>query len=353
MNKNKNLLLWFFLGCLLFSSQDVQAMRVDQCTAQAGRTCEADCVAAGKIPNPGDPVCARWLLSDQQCCVPNATGPGSGAPGFPTGLNYQLLEKIPGTDNLSGSDLPGYVSALYKVALVIVTLSAVLMLSIGGFMYLTSAGNVSAISTAKGIIYDSLIGLVIALFAWLVLYIINPDLVEITLNGLPSVATSGGGAVVPAPSGTGAPGSCGGLSPQAGINCADAAQPLSDLLACIKGKGVTTTVSSIGDSQGFTACKNKTCACPAGRRSCACPPCAHAQTSCHYGGGASKTDAACQKSHAADLSVRGPGGGMDIALAVAIKSAAAACGARVNDETNIPGVAPHIHISTQTNCCTL
>lgn len=107
------------------------------------------------------------------------------------GLQYQLLEKIPGTSGL-GSDLPGYVSAIYKMALVIVTLSAVLMLSIGGFMYLTSAGNTASIGTAKGIIYDSLIGLVIALSAWLVLYVINPDLVEINLSPLAPVAPVGG-----------------------------------------------------------------------------------------------------------------------------------------------------------------
>lgn len=104
-------------------------------------------------------------------------------------IEYPLLEKIPGTANLSGNNLSGYLSAVYKVALIVVTLSAVFMLSVGGFMYLTSAGNTSSIGTAKGIIYDSLIGLVIALSAWLILYIINPDLIEITLEGLPPIAT--------------------------------------------------------------------------------------------------------------------------------------------------------------------
>lgn len=107
------------------------------------------------------------------------------------GLQYQLLEKIPGTDNL-GSDLPGYIGAIYKVALVVVTLSAVLMLSIGGFMYLTSAGNTAAMGSAKSIIYDALIGLVIALSAWLVLYVINPDLVTVSLSNLPPITVSGG-----------------------------------------------------------------------------------------------------------------------------------------------------------------
>lgn len=107
-----------------------------------------------------------------------------------TGLQYTLLEKIPGTDNV-GSDLPGYLKAIYKVALIIIVLSAVLMLSIGGFMYLTSAGNTSAMGTAKGVIFDSIIGLVIALTAYLLLYVINPDLVNVTINGLSPVSVPG------------------------------------------------------------------------------------------------------------------------------------------------------------------
>lgn len=117
-----------------------------------------------------------------------------------TGLEYQLLENIPGTDEkISGSDLPKYVSAIYKGALVIVTLSAVLMLTIGGFMYLTSAGNTASMGTAKGIIYDSLIGLVIALSAWLVLYVINPDLVNTSFSNLApiSIGTGGGSSPIP------------------------------------------------------------------------------------------------------------------------------------------------------------
>lgn len=128
-----------------------------------------------------------------------------------TGLTYQLLEKIPGTSNL-GSDLPGYVSALYKVALIVVTLSAVFMLSVGGFMYLTSAGNTAAMGTAKGIIFDSIIGLVIALSAWLILYIINPDLVKLSLTALPPVAVTQGPAPTPAGIGT--------LPPQSSVELA-------------------------------------------------------------------------------------------------------------------------------------
>lgn len=106
------------------------------------------------------------------------------------GVEYQLLEKIPGTNGL-GSNLPEYVSAIYRVALIIVTLSAVLMLTIGGFMYLTSAGNTASISSAKGIIRDSLVGLIIALSAWLVLYVINPDLVNTSFKALSPMTITG------------------------------------------------------------------------------------------------------------------------------------------------------------------
>jgi hypothetical protein len=112
------------------------------------------------------------------------------SPSHAQSLNYQLLEKIPGTGALNGSDLPGYVGAIYKVALIVVTLSAVLMISIGGFLYLTSAGNTASMSNAKGIIFDALIGLVIALSAWLVLYVINPDLVKVSLTTLPPLPAS-------------------------------------------------------------------------------------------------------------------------------------------------------------------
>lgn len=131
-----------------------------------------------------------------------AYAPETNAQAPQAGLQYQLLEKIPGTENLNGSDLPGYVSALYRMALIVVTLSAVLMLSVGGFMYLTSAGNTASMGNAKGIIYDSLIGLVIALAAWLILYVINPDLVKISLKVLPPVAPLDGQAATPQGLGT-------------------------------------------------------------------------------------------------------------------------------------------------------
>lgn len=253
------------------------------------------------------------------------------------GFNYQLLEKIPGKEDV-GSDLSKYITAIYDTALVIVVLSAVLMASIGGFMYMTSAGNTAAMGTAKGVIFDAVIGLAIALVAYLLLYVINPDLVNVKIKSLsimpaPGVPPTG---PLPAP-GTGA--GCGGYSTN-GISssqCNDAAQPLSDILNCMYGKYPNTQITSISDSAGFDTCKNNW----------SDPVCAHAQNSCHYGGGASQTSSGCQKSLAADLSIRNGTGQIDLSIAQAISSAASSCGGRVNNENN------HVHLSAPTSCCSL
>lgn len=151
------------------------------CTSLPGGQCSIAC-ATGYTPGAG-------TCSTGQCCIP-----GGGAESVtPAGesMVYTLMEKVPGTGDLSGADLSTYIRSLYNIALILVTLSAVLMLSIGGFMYLTSAGNTAAMGSAKEVITDSIIGLVIALCAWLILYVINPDLVDIRITSFaPITATS-------------------------------------------------------------------------------------------------------------------------------------------------------------------
>lgn len=159
----------------------------------------------------------------------------SGAHAQTTGLQYTLLEKIPFLSGTSGSDLPAYIKAVYKTALFIIVLSAVLMLTIGGFMYLTSAGNTSAMGTAKGVIFDSLIGLVIALTAWLLLNVINPDLVNINIQGLSPVAGTPG-TTPPPPTLPGAPAPVAPVPPAGLYSNADAVAALQ-----AAGIGVTST----------------------------------------------------------------------------------------------------------------
>ncbi len=99
-------------------------------------------------------------------------------------FNYQPMENLPGFEGDNIADFPTYVVDLYRLGIWIVGLSAMLMIVIGGFMYMSSAGNTSRISTAKTIIWDAIIGLVIALTAWLMLNVINQDLRDLRLDNV-------------------------------------------------------------------------------------------------------------------------------------------------------------------------
>lgn len=143
-------------------------------------------------------ACTTVSGKERVCCGTPKTNPGAS----PNSRQYTLLEKVPGAEGLVNADLKAYLEAIYRLALILVTLSAVFMISVGGFMYLTSAGNTAQAESAKKVIFDSLIGLVIAMVAWLLLYVINPDLanprVPILLNTSYTPSTPGPVRIEPA-----------------------------------------------------------------------------------------------------------------------------------------------------------
>lgn len=100
---------------------------------------------------------------------------------------YAPMESIPGTPDANITTFPGYVNALYKFALWSVGISGLLMISIGGFMYFTAAGNTSKMESGKKIITDALYGLVAVLFAWVLLNEINPNLTDINLDSVRNI----------------------------------------------------------------------------------------------------------------------------------------------------------------------
>jgi hypothetical protein len=94
---------------------------------------------------------------------------------------YNPMEPIPGFES-AVSDFPTYILNIYKFGIWTVGIAALLMISIGGFMYFTSAGNTSKMDQAKRVIWDALFGLIVAMAAYLLLYVINPDLVKVTIS---------------------------------------------------------------------------------------------------------------------------------------------------------------------------
>ena len=105
----------------------------------------------------------------------------------PDTFSYTLLESFPGFFKAESTmtDLPTMILAIYKFGIWTVGIAGLFMLVVGGFMYMASAGNTSTAGNARGIISDALLGIVAALGAYLILYVINPDLTKINLNFTP------------------------------------------------------------------------------------------------------------------------------------------------------------------------
>jgi len=96
------------------------------------------------------------------------------------GADNKLNLCYPSFQNFSltlGMPLNQLVAWFYYFIIGIAGLSAFIMLTWGGFQYLTSAGNPTSISDAKDKIKSAFLGLLIILIAWLVLQVINPDLI--------------------------------------------------------------------------------------------------------------------------------------------------------------------------------
>ncbi len=72
-----------------------------------------------------------------------------------------------------------YIVAIYKYAIGIVGILATVVMMVGGIIWLTAGGNATRVGEAKSWISASLTGLVIALSSYLILYQINPELVNL------------------------------------------------------------------------------------------------------------------------------------------------------------------------------
>jgi hypothetical protein len=99
----------------------------------------------------------------------------------------QISASIPGMTNTgTGTAIsPEYfIQGFYQFALLIGGLLAVGVVVYGGIKYMVSAGNPSGQSDAKEWIWGALLGLLLLGGAYLVLYVINPQLVQLNLASL-------------------------------------------------------------------------------------------------------------------------------------------------------------------------
>ncbi len=79
-----------------------------------------------------------------------------------------------------------FVSQLYNFAIAVVGLAVFVQFLRAGFVYLYAAGNAGQTSHAKEIMQNAVLGAILLLSAYLILNVINPDLVNVGLFQLPS-----------------------------------------------------------------------------------------------------------------------------------------------------------------------
>lgn len=119
-------------------------------------------------------------LTEAQKCV---TDPTINKELCYTCINYtcvQLEQPLPPVPGTTITSFETYLKYIYQIALGIVGLTALIYIIIGGVMYMTAAGNTTQTTEAKNRIQNAILGLILALAAYLILYTINPDLVRLS-----------------------------------------------------------------------------------------------------------------------------------------------------------------------------
>ena len=79
-------------------------------------------------------------------------------------------------------DIGAFVSQIYTFSLTVVGIIVFVRFIYAGFLYLTAAGNTSNTARAKSIMTNAIVGVILLFSAYLILYVINPDLVKSTFN---------------------------------------------------------------------------------------------------------------------------------------------------------------------------
>ena len=91
----------------------------------------------------------------------------------------QFTNPDPGGTGLPGdTSITAFILKIINIALAIAGLIAVLFLIIGGFRYITSAGNEETAEQARKIITNSIIGIVIIILSFVIVRVISNALVR-------------------------------------------------------------------------------------------------------------------------------------------------------------------------------
>lgn len=89
-----------------------------------------------------------------------------------------------------GKTIAGCVKAIYLLSLGLGSLIALLMIVLSGYRYMTAQGNAQQVENAKEGFASAFIGLIVIFVAFILLYLINPDLTRFNDLPLPNIPTA-------------------------------------------------------------------------------------------------------------------------------------------------------------------
>ncbi len=223
----------------------------------AGGTFTSSKQPSGNLTYDCDNLCDKsWSLWAPGSNTAPALNPAGGNTSTST---YNLLAPLPGSNgqlvktvDVSGSNaLADYINTIIRLTIGLAAVLAVLMIIMGGLEYITSELP-GAKGEGKQKITNAVVGLLVALGAWVLLYTINPKLVETDLSNLQTTTIQ----YIEGPEIDADPSSICGKTNAQGITSCDSSNLVNIVFL---GKGVTVHKSIAADLKIIdTAWKNST-----------------------------------------------------------------------------------------------
>jgi len=114
-------------------------------------------------------------------------------------IPYQPLEALPYVipDSNGSVNIGSYIQGMFKLMIILTIFLSIVFIVLGGVQYVTT-DSLRNKSDGKKRIQDAVIGLILAIVSWLILYTINPNLIsfnfDFNFQGTPAVTSPTGGA---------------------------------------------------------------------------------------------------------------------------------------------------------------
>ena len=136
-----------------------------------------------------DPTYVQSVSCDMYLGCPDYVPPSTVDP-----IKIKFNVPIPGLEQFSQGEgvvvtdetLPIYIGGLYKFLVGIAGILAVMVIAFGGIVWLFSGGDSGKIGRAKELIIGAITGLFLAFTSYLLLYVINPKLVNFNNFSVPN-----------------------------------------------------------------------------------------------------------------------------------------------------------------------